>query len=92
MIDRYPEDESLAREAALFASAHGRTDQLVGFYRKTVAEAPRDWRWPIVLARIETALENYPAALSANAAMKARPDRADRAVARRARRTPAAIR
>lgn len=50
-------DDRNARIAALFASAHGSSGQLIAFCRKTMAEAPRDWRWPIVLARIETALE-----------------------------------
>jgi predicted negative regulator of RcsB-dependent stress response/Flp pilus assembly protein TadD len=78
VIDAYPDDKDVAREAALFASAHGRRDQLISFYAKTIAAAPRDWRWPIVLARIETAMEDYPAALNAyETAMKARPDRAD---------------
>ena len=78
VINAYPDDQDIAREASLFASVHGRRDQLVSFYSKTIAASPRDWRWPIVLARIDTALEDYPAALSAYAtAMKARPDRAD---------------
>jgi hypothetical protein len=58
---------------------------LVAFYTKTIASAPRDWRWPIVLARIETVLEDYPAALDAyDTAMKERPDRADIVEARAA--------
>jgi Flp pilus assembly protein TadD len=83
VINQYPEDQTIAREAALFAAAHQRQDQLTSFYSKTIAAAPRDWRWPIVLARIETALEDYPAALNAyGTAMKARPDRADLVQAR----------
>jgi predicted Zn-dependent protease len=83
VVNAYPDDQDVAREAALFAAAHGRKDQLISFYTKTVAAAPRDWRWPIVLARIETAVEDYPAALEAyNAAMTARPDRADLVQAR----------
>ena len=78
IIDSFPEDESLAREAASYAMAHTRAVQLVGFYRKAVADAPRDYRWPIALARIETALEDYPAAIEAyDRAMKDRPDRSD---------------
>ncbi len=83
VVNAYPEDENVTREAALFASAHNRGDQLIAFYKKTISDAPRDWRWPIVLARIETALEDYPAALSAyDTAMKVRPDRADLVEAR----------
>jgi tetratricopeptide (TPR) repeat protein len=83
VVNAYPEDEGVVREAALFASAHNRKGQLVSFYRKTIADAPRDWRWPMVLARVETAMEDYPAALNAwDTAMKARPDRADLVQAR----------
>jgi predicted Zn-dependent protease len=83
VVNAYPEDESAVREATLFASAHNRKDQLISFYRKTIADAPRDWRWPMVLARVETAMEDYPAALNAyDTAMKARPDRADLVEAR----------
>ena len=78
IINSYPDDDSLARDALLFAAAHNRTAQLLDFYRKTIAEAPRDYRWPIVLARLETYAEDYPAAIAAyDRAMKERPDRAD---------------
>ncbi len=82
-VNAFPDDAGLAREAALFASGHGRGEQLISFYTKTTAAAPRDWRWPVVLARIETAVEDYPAALKAyDLAMKSRPDRADLVQAR----------
>ena len=77
-IDNYPDDESLTKEAASYAVAHGLTDRMLAFYRKTVADAPRDYRWPIVLARIETVAEDYPAAIADyERAIKDRPDRAD---------------
>src|SRR5665213_679649 len=83
VVNAYPEDENVAREAALFAAAHGRKDQLLSFYTKTITASPRDWRWPVVLARLDTAMEDYPAALNAyDAAMKMRPDRADLVQAR----------
>ena len=76
LIDNYPEDEALTREAALYAAAHGQISQLTGFYRKTIAEAPRDYRWPTVLGRIETVAEDYPAAIADyEQALQARPDR-----------------
>ena len=85
VIDAYPDDQAVLREAALFAAAHALKPQLVAFYTKTIATAPRDWCWPIVLARIETVLEDYPAALDAyDTAMKERPDRADIVEARAA--------
>jgi thioredoxin-like negative regulator of GroEL len=78
VINAYPEDETLIREASLYASRHSLGDRIAGFYHKTIADAPRDYRWPMVLARIETALEDFPAAISAyDAALKARPDRKD---------------
>ncbi len=78
VINRYPEDEDLAREAAIYAMSHGQSAKLVTFYRKTISNALRDYRWPIVSARIETVMENYPAAIADyDLAMKARPDRSD---------------
>ncbi len=78
VINAYPEDEGLIREASLFASRHAMGERIAGFYRKTIVDAPKDYRWPMVLARVETALENFPAAIAAfDAALKARPDRKD---------------
>ena len=78
LIDAYPEDGGLIREASLDAARHSLSDRLSGFYRKTIVDAPRDYRWPMVLARVETALEDFPAAIAAyDAALKARPDRKD---------------
>ncbi|HMD48503.1 MAG TPA: hypothetical protein VKG79_05370 [Bryobacteraceae bacterium] len=77
-IDSYPEDASLTKEAAAYAVAHAQTARLTAFYRKTVSDAPRDYRWPIVLARIETVAEDFPAAIADyDRAIQARPDRAD---------------
>ena len=78
VINRYPEDEDLAREAAAYARSHEQSAKLTAFYRKTISDAPRDYRWPIVSARIETVMENYPAAIADyDLAMKDRPDRSD---------------
>ncbi len=78
VLNRYPEDAGLTAEAAGYAVQHGRAEQLIGFYQKTIKDAPRDYRWPIVLARVETRAEDFPAAISAyGVAMKDRPDRAD---------------
>jgi Tfp pilus assembly protein PilF len=78
VVDSYPEDEALTKEAAAYAVAHGQAARMVAFYRKTIAAAPLDYRWPIVLARIETVAEDYPAAIADyERGMKARPDRAD---------------
>jgi predicted TPR repeat methyltransferase len=78
LINAYPEDEGLTQEAALVAGAHGQRDKLVNFYRKTVEASPRDARWSIVLARLETALEDYPAAIDAyGKAIRVRPEQKD---------------
>ena len=78
VVDSFPEDEALTKETAAYAVAHGEAARLVAFYRKTITEAPLDYRWPIVLGRIETVAEDFPAAIADyERAMKARPDRAD---------------
>ncbi|MGP8245668.1 MAG: hypothetical protein ACLQVN_14265 [Bryobacteraceae bacterium] len=78
VINSYPEDESLTKEAASYAVAHGETARLTAFYRKTIAAAPLDYRWPIVLGRVETVAEDYPAAIADyERGIRARPDRAD---------------
>jgi tetratricopeptide (TPR) repeat protein/predicted Zn-dependent protease len=83
LINHYPEDQNLVAEAALAAGKHDLAAKLVAFYEKTVADSPRDYRWGLVLARIQTSLENYPAALDAYAkAIALRPDRADLFTAR----------
>jgi tetratricopeptide (TPR) repeat protein len=78
LINAYPEDAALAQEAALVAGAHGLRAKLVNFYSKTVETSPRDARWSIVLARLETALEDYPAAIEAyGKAIRVRPEQKD---------------
>ena len=78
LIDSYPGDAALAEEAALAAGAHGQRDKLTGFYRTTVEASPRDARWSIVLARLQTALEDYPAAIEAyGKAIRVRPEQKD---------------
>jgi len=78
VINGYPEDEALTKEAATYAIAHTQTARLIAFYRKTIADAPRDYRWPIVIARVETVAEDFPAAIADyDRAIQARPDRAD---------------
>jgi tetratricopeptide (TPR) repeat protein len=68
----------VAQEAALAAGAHGQREKLLAFYRKTVEASPRDARWSIVMARLETALEDYPAAIDAyGKAIRVRPEEKD---------------
>ncbi len=83
LINNFPEDDSLVTEAALYALRYQRQQQLVDFYIKTVAQSPRDYRWSMVLARTQTNLEDYPAAIATYAkSIGIRPDRADLYAAR----------
>ena len=78
LVNAYPGDAAVAQEAALVAGAHGQREKLLSFYRKTVEASPRDARWSIVLARLETALEDYPAAIEAySRAIRVRPEQKD---------------
>jgi tetratricopeptide (TPR) repeat protein len=83
LINNFPEDDTLVTEAALYALRYLRQQQLIDFYAKTVAQSPRDYRWSMVLARTQTNLENYPAAIDTYAkSIAIRPDRADLYTAR----------
>ena len=77
-MNAYPGDEVLAQEAALAAGGHRQGERLLAFYRMTVESSPRDARWSILLARLETALEDYPAAIEAyGKAIRVRPEQKD---------------
>lgn len=78
LLNRYPEDEDLAREAASYATAHNGRELLRQRYTRAAAESPRDARWPLILARLETQFENLPAAIAAcDKALALRPERTD---------------
>jgi cellulose synthase operon protein C len=82
LINAFPEDEGLASEAALYAGRNRLAPRLVDYYAKTIQQSPRDYRWPMVLARVQTALEDFPAAIDAYAkAIVIRPDRVDLQIA-----------
>jgi cellulose synthase operon protein C len=83
LINKFPEDDTLVTEAALYALRYQRQQQLLDFYAKTVTQSPRDYRWSMVLARTQANLENYPAAIDTYAkSIAIRPDRADLYTAR----------
>jgi Flp pilus assembly protein TadD len=76
ILNRFPEDDSLAREAALYAQQNGVSKKLLDFYAKTASDSPKDFHWPALLARIEAQMEDYPAAISSyTLAATLRPDR-----------------
>jgi predicted Zn-dependent protease len=83
IINVFPEDENVVTEAALFAARYKRQQQLADYYAKTIQQSPRDYRWSMVLARIQTSLEDFPGAIETYAkAIAIRPDRADLRIAR----------
>jgi tetratricopeptide (TPR) repeat protein len=78
IINQFPEDSGLTSEAALYAQKYGVQSRLLAFYAKTVSDAPRDFRWSMVLARMQTELEDYPAAIASySKSIAVRPDRVD---------------
>jgi tetratricopeptide (TPR) repeat protein len=78
ILDKYPEDEGLAQEAAAFADHNGQRKQLLDYYTKATADSPKDFRWPMVLARIQTHFEDYAGAIASYVrARTVRPDRTD---------------
>ncbi|HKE07705.1 MAG TPA: hypothetical protein VKB48_07725 [Candidatus Acidoferrum sp.] len=83
LLNSFPDDEGLATEAALYAHRYQRDGQLLDFYAKTVQQAPRDYHWAMVLARMQSTLEDFPAAIdSYGKAITIRPDRTDLQIAR----------
>ena len=75
IINKFPGDEGLVQEAAGFAGRNGRRKQLLDYYTKTAADSPKDFRWPMVVARIDAFFEDYPAAIASYARARAiRPD------------------
>lgn len=78
LLNAYPEDENLTREIARFAEANNLSDRVTKYYEKATADSPRNYRWPMVLARIDTSLRRYPEAIAAlEKAVHVRPDRLD---------------
>jgi cellulose synthase operon protein C len=78
ILNRFPDDDALAREAALYAQQNGVVKKLHDYYAKTAADSPRDFHWPMLLARVETQMEDYPAAIASyTRAAAIRPDRTE---------------
>ena len=83
VINQFPEDAGLNTEAALYAEKYGLQSRLAAFYVKTVSDSLRDYRWSMVLARLQTQFEDYPAAIdSYTKSIAIRPDRVDLYTAR----------
>lgn len=76
LIKAFPDDETLANEAAAYASSHSLKDRLLGYFTTAEKDSPKDSRWPVVTARVCTWFEDYPAAIAAwTRAAALRPDR-----------------
>lgn len=70
IINREPDDEELTDSAIRYVQRYGGAETLLDYYQKTSAEAFKDYRWNVVLARIcearndwENAAKNYAAAI-----------------------------
>ncbi len=70
IINREPENEELTDDAIRYVKRYGGADTLVHYYQKTAAEAFKNYRWNVVLARIyeanndaENAIKNYKTAI-----------------------------
>jgi len=78
ILNRFPEDAALANEATHFAETHNLADRITSYYEKTITASPKDYRWPLVLARVDRALRRYPEAIAwFEKASVVRPDRTD---------------
>jgi tetratricopeptide (TPR) repeat protein/Tfp pilus assembly protein PilF len=85
IVKAYPEDEALTMEAANYAEKYKQQQRLVAYFTKAVADSPSNYRWPMVLARLETHYEDFPAAIATYSKASAiRPDRTDLLIARAA--------
>ena len=78
LLSAFPEDSATAQEAALYALRYNRQPQFVSFLRTTVQQSPRDSRFAILLAQVDTTFDDLPGALAAyDQAIRIRRDRAD---------------
>ena len=78
ILNRFPEDANLTREAANFARLNNAAQRLHDYYAKAATDSPKDFRWPMVLARIEVQMEDFPSAINSyTRASAVRPDRVD---------------
>ena len=83
IINRFPDDDSVLQEAGRYARQHGRTEQLIAYYTQDRRRFAARYRWPMLLAKLETQFEHFPAAIAAYAkAIAIRPDHTDFQTAR----------
>lgn len=70
IVNREPENERLTEAAIKYVRRYGGAETLLNYYRRTAAEAFKNYRWNVVLARIyesngdaENAVRNYETAI-----------------------------
>ncbi len=70
IINRKPEDEELTENAIRYVKRYGGAETLKNYYQKTAAEAFKNYRWNVVLARLseadgdaDGAIKNYQTAI-----------------------------
>ena len=83
LLNHFPEDQGLTKESATYAATHQLQARLTAYYIKASSDSHKDYRWPTVLARLQTQFEDFPAAIEAYVRASAvRPDRTDLLTAR----------
>jgi predicted Zn-dependent protease len=83
VLNRYAEDTALLDEIAGLARRTSQQQRVLAYYQKAAAASPKDFRWPLILARIYTSFEDYPSAIAEyGKAVAIRPDRLDLMAAR----------
>jgi tetratricopeptide (TPR) repeat protein len=83
ILSAYPEDANEIQEASRYAVLNHQQQSLVAFVGNTAKASPKDARFATMLALIQSAFENYPAAIEAYThAIAIRADRADSYTAR----------
>lgn len=62
IVNRDPEDEDSIEAAISYAKGYGGADELLAYYQKTAAQAYKNYRWQVVLARIYEAKNDLASA------------------------------
>jgi len=62
IVNRDPEDEEAVEAAIAYAERHGGAEELLSYYQKTAAQAYKNYRWEVILARIHEAKGDLAAA------------------------------
>ncbi|MBV8856951.1 MAG: tetratricopeptide repeat protein [Acidobacteria bacterium] len=52
IVNRDPDDDTAVEAAISYAKRYGGADELLAYYQKTAAQAYKNYRWQVVLARI----------------------------------------